>query len=76
MQRLEAAELELRKRVAQAPLLDAWSWADVDRLVQEHQTESSSDAQESAFASLAFEARFGIRDSTCAPESSSRNFVN
>ncbi|MFZ5894340.1 MAG: motility associated factor glycosyltransferase family protein [Myxococcota bacterium] len=65
LQRLDAAELELRKRVADAPLLDAWSWADVDRLM-ETQAEHSSDSHESAYAALAFEARFGSQIDACA----------
>ena len=65
LQRLDAAELELRKRVAAAPLLDAWSWADVDRLM-ETQAHSAQDAHESAYAALAFEARLGSEIDACA----------
>jgi hypothetical protein len=65
LQRLDAAEHELRKRVAAAPLLDAWSWADVDRLMQT-QAHSAQDAQESAYAALAFEARLGSQIDACA----------
>ena len=56
--RLDAAERELSRRVADAPLLDAWSWADVDRIMQERRA-PESDAQKSAESSLAFEERFG-----------------
>jgi hypothetical protein len=56
--RLDAAERELSRRVAEAPLLDAWSWPDVDRLMQ-GRAAPSQDAQKSAEYSLAFEERFG-----------------
>jgi hypothetical protein len=56
--RLDAAELELSRKVAEAPLLDAWSWRDVDRVMQERSA-PVSDAQKSAELSLAFEERFG-----------------
>jgi hypothetical protein len=58
LSRLDAAERELSRRVADAPLLDAWSWADVDRVMQERAA-PDLDAQKSAEASLAFEERFG-----------------
>lgn len=58
LSRLDAAERELSRRVADAPLLDAWSWADVDRVMQE-QTAPNADAQKAAEHSLAFEERFG-----------------
>jgi hypothetical protein len=58
LSRLDAAERELSRRVADAPLLDAWSWADVDRVMQER-TAPDADAQKAAEASLAFEERFG-----------------
>ncbi len=63
--KLEAAELELRKRVAAAPLLDAWSWADVDRLMSEHR-DGPADAHESAEHALHFEARFASQIDACA----------
>jgi hypothetical protein len=56
--RLDAAEQDLSKRVAEAPLLDAWSWGDVDRVMAERSA-PSNDAQKSAELSLAFEERFG-----------------
>jgi hypothetical protein len=56
--RLDAAEQDLSRRVAEAPLLDAWSWGDVDRVMQERSA-PTSDAQKSAELSLAFEERFG-----------------
>ena len=56
--RLDAAERELRQAVNDAPLLDAWSWPDVDDVLVERGS-GSADAQESAEQALAFEMRFG-----------------
>ncbi len=65
LSRLDAAELELRKRVAAAPLLDAWSWADVHNLM-EGQTEVTRDTHDNAYTALAFEARLGAQLDACA----------
>jgi hypothetical protein len=58
LSRLDAAEQDLSRKVNEAPLLDAWSWGDVDRVMQERSA-PVSDAQKSAELSLAFEERFG-----------------
>ena len=56
--RLESAERELSQRVAEAQLLDAWSWGDVDRVMEDH-ADHHGDAQDAARQSLEFESRFG-----------------
>jgi hypothetical protein len=58
LSRLDAAERELSRSVQGAPLLDAWSWPDVDRVMAERKAKVE-DAQESAEDALDFEARFG-----------------
>ncbi|HET9960381.1 MAG TPA: hypothetical protein VFQ61_38080, partial [Polyangiaceae bacterium] len=62
--RLEQSERELAQSVAEAPLLDAWSFAAVDHLMDRHEaTTEGSHAQ--AARGFAFEARLGetIEDS-------------
>lgn len=62
--KLTAAETALRSLVSRASLLDAWSWAAVDELMEQH-THDDDDAKRSAERALAFEARLSrvIEDS-------------
>jgi len=58
LKRLDDAERNLSQAVAAAPLLDAWSWAEVDRVMAERKP-ASDDPRESAERSLEFETNFG-----------------
>ncbi len=55
--RLDAEEKDLKRHVAQAPLVDAWSHADVDALVVAHGNDSGQDARSSAESAI----RVGIQ---------------
>lgn len=58
LKRLDDAERELSQAVAAAPLLDAWSWPDVDRVMLARKP-TSDDPRESAERALEFETNFG-----------------
>lgn len=71
LQKLTAAEHALRGLVSRAALLDAWSWAAVDELMEQHTDAPDEDAKQSAVRALAFEARLGrvVEQSTIELES-------
>jgi hypothetical protein len=63
--KLEHSERTLGSAVAQASLLDAWSWAAVDELMEEQAENPEDDPKKNAERALAFESRLGgvIEDS-------------